>query len=140
MSKFNETDEFKRLNKEWSKKLKKSGFKDAEDSFGNLNKWSGQALLERTERDGVSVTARVEYFRLATHFLLEHKFESRLDKRAWELHADGVSIRDIVKRLKRYYPGLYRDKVHILITKLKTIMVDKYKASIEQEENDRTED
>ncbi len=59
-----------------------------------------------------------EYYRMAGHFLHDHKFESTSDKIIWRLHSEGVSIVDIVYYLKSKKFKTYKRKVHETIQKL----------------------
>lgn len=91
-----QTNEFKKLFQEWNKKLKKSGFKDAED-FRNLDQiyLKTYAVDDANEVDPVVREALEEYHRLARGLNHTYKFKSKTDKNIWALHAEGISIRKI---------------------------------------------
>lgn len=91
--------EFKKLQEKWYGKLKRSGFEDIERSDESLKKWS---LMFVTD-DSTEITreAKTEYYRAAGHFLHDHQFDSTTEKRIWELHSSGLSIRNIVKMLTK---------------------------------------
>lgn len=59
-----------------------------------------------------------EYYRMAGHFLHDHKFENPTEKLIWSMHGDGVSIIDIVLYLRSRKIKTYKRKVHETIQKL----------------------
>lgn len=69
---------------------------------------------------------KMEYFAAAGRFLYDYKWESLLDRTIWELHCQGLSIREIVKALKGTKVRS-KWKVHQTIQRLKTAMVDKWR-------------
>ena len=95
---FNETDEFKQLNAFWRKKLEESGFKDAEQDDGNLKQWTSHYFKVR--HTGVRAEAKEMYYRRASQFLHEHAFKTDQERSIWELHASGLSIRGIARKLQ----------------------------------------
>lgn len=112
-----ETKKFKALEKKWYSKLKNDGFSDIErndkrnlktDPLENIFHFYDEAAFERKE----------EYYRLAGQFLHEHKFKSAADRLVWDLHSQGMSIRNIIKRLKLEGFSAYRDKVQGIIKNL----------------------
>ncbi len=92
--------DFKSLQEKWYKKLEKSGFKDAEDSQENLHTWS-YIFSRNCDKHKELMLAKQTYYRMATNFLNDYNFESNLDKVIWEYHANGISVRDIAKLLKK---------------------------------------
>jgi hypothetical protein len=101
--KFFQKDEFKRLNKEWKKRLKKSGFVDIEFTFDNgdtasLTKPAIGVCGEQPSYD--RYVAKTEYYSAAGKFLYDFKFEVAIEKTIWELHAGGMSYREIVVAVK----------------------------------------
>ncbi len=109
--------EFKELNEKWRKKLKKSGFEDIENDKGQLRSSDSSEYVKNF--DPIAAYAKEEYFRRAGFFLYSHKFETSLERKIWELHVEGASIREIVKILKkRGLKNIHRDKIHILLKPL----------------------
>lgn len=108
---------FKQINQEWQKKLKQSGFEDIE------NKDRDRPLINPIWRNKKikDFEAIQEHFIQATHFLIEGKFESDIEKKIWKAYTDGLSVRKIIplvqkskttvqyyidkvrKRMKRFY-------------------------------------
>lgn len=115
MAKLNKP-EFEKLQAEWDKKLKDSGFEDAEQRDGNLKLWS--TMLFRVHHNDTLYRAKEEYYRLAGHFLHDHKFTSTTEHAVWELHAKGMSMRDIVATLKPLGYKVYKWKVQQIIRRL----------------------
>ena len=123
--------QFQDLKAKWYKKLKKSGFEDAEQDEERLKSWSLEKN-SKSRRPGASDSdvamlnsSKAEYYRQAGFFLHEYKFESRIDRYIWEKHANGVSHRNIAKILNKLGHEYDRNKVLNIITKLRVIM---YKA------------
>jgi hypothetical protein len=126
------SSEFKALQKKWYTKLKKSGFEDHEDIHGHL-KCDGSENLRRRSKDPNRIgkeplfTSRVEYYRLAGQFYWEHKFADDVEKRIWERHKEGISIRDIVKAMRSSKLKIHRRMVHETIQRLARHMLNKAK-------------
>ena len=122
--------QFKKLKDTWYKKLKKSGFVDIEkNEYGDLKESS--AIFANTKASGVEKpliynTYKEEYYRLANQFLNEHAFETSRERAIWEYHANGMSIRDIVKTLKKVRIKAYKHGVWGIIVKLRILMKQKY--------------
>jgi hypothetical protein len=94
--KFYETNSFKKLNAEWEKKLKKSGFVDIETK-SELE--SGIVAKQQVKVDH----ERVVYFEQCATYLHKTKFEDSLDRVIFELHCEGhsnVRISEILKEKK----------------------------------------
>lgn len=94
------TKEFKELFDHWNKKLVESGH----DEIENFNRRQDPILkryhtLKLNERDIDDILEREAYHRAARHFIYEYKFESDEDKKIWELHTEGLSVRKIAKEL-----------------------------------------
>lgn len=107
----------------WDKKLKRSGFNDIEQRKDeNLKTWSSIFPLRHST---VSIYAKQEYYRAAGHFLYDHKFETPIQRRMWELHSQGVSIRHIVKMLDKQNITTYKRQVHEILQSLTKIMLHK---------------
>ena len=121
------TKEFLALQKLWDKKLAASGFEDIEQRDGNLKTWA--SLFTRGATADVTVEAKQEYFRAAGHFLHRHRFTA-FEKKVWALHAEGLSVRNVVISLKDNF-GIktYKRQVHETIQRLFKLMM----ANIEKE-------
>lgn len=72
-------------------------FNDIEQSDGNLKIWSSRFRTPAAVRNWKTKSS---YYYMANHFLTEHKFINKTEKLIWEYHANGASIRNIVKILK----------------------------------------
>lgn len=124
---------YKQEKAKWYKKLKKSGFDDIErdehrlkvntldrigrNTFSRVDYTSDQLSQERLTAKIVH-DAKQEYYYKAEHFLNSHKFESEKERVIWEYHANGLSIRDIVKVLNKAKIKADRYKVWKIIYKL----------------------
>lgn len=92
--KFFETAEFKRLNKQWRKRLKRSGFKDIERSESQLSSYSYEIF--RNYSPFIE-----DYYAKTLNFLNSYKFECETDRFIWKLYCDGCSYRQISTELER---------------------------------------
>lgn len=122
MSQF-KTKEFLALKKKWDKKLKSDGFEDIEQDDGNLKLWSSHFFKARFNE--TLFGAKEEYYRLAGQFLHEHIFKEQKTKLIWQLHSEGISIRDIVKALKKRGFKAYKNAVHRVVQDLTEQMLKK---------------
>lgn len=95
--KFNKTESFKALNEEWKQKLKDSGFEDAESDSGNLIRTSSEFTKKKFLKN---YEAKKEYYYMATHFLNDYRFDTKIDKVVWTYHVEGLGKREISQLLK----------------------------------------
>ena len=129
--KFYKTKTFQNLNDKWYKKLKKDGFKDIESGvpseIGELRllDWSRSKFTKSVEWN----QSKQEYYRLAGQFLYHHIFQTEEERKIWELHQDGVSVRNIVKTLKKQKIKAGHVKVFNTIKSLASIMVCQWKTN-----------
>lgn len=86
------TPAFKRLRAEWMHKLEADGFRDSE-----LRSASGfDSRLPNEHERGMP---RLEYYRIAGFHLHDRVWPSRLRRRAFELHQDGIPYAQFNRRL-----------------------------------------
>lgn len=116
--------EFKKLQADWDAKLKESGFEDAETRDGNLKTWHKYDVLDRFSREDGET--KMEYFAAAGRFLHDYQFESLSERTVWQLHCEGLSIRQILKAIKDSKVKS-KWKVHQIVQKLKAAMVNKWR-------------
>jgi hypothetical protein len=116
------------LQKVWDKKLKDSGFEDAEQrKDGNLKEWATRKFRSKLkgsyyEQKKEYYLSREEYFRVAGFFLHDHDFSTEMERLIWELHSEGISIVDITNFLKKKWKKLNVYKVRTTIEDLVKIM------------------
>lgn len=82
----------KKLQNEWDKKLKESGFRDIEPP-SEKNGFLHKQILNLH-------TADITHFRACRDYLNSGKFESERDRYLFELYSDGLSYREIEKALR----------------------------------------
>ena len=126
MSKFYETKAFKDLDKKWQTKLKKDGFKDAEQPDGNLKFWSSQFF--KINYNKTLYEAKEFYYRCAAQFLHTHKFKNKTEQTVWKHHANGLALRSISKLL-----GANHVELHLIVVRLRKIMLDQHKKETSNE-------
>jgi hypothetical protein len=119
----------KQLQNKWSKILKDSGFVDIENNKGNIKEWSrslfqkkGQYLTELTKQ-----SAKQDYYRLAGHFLYEFTNFTEANKPLWDMHSQGMSIREISK-----VTGVGKSTVGSMLKSLSNEMIRMYSVQHEQ--------
>lgn len=112
------TKEFLALKAKWEKKLEKEGLADLDNDEGQLKGITHAERFKATYNPS-NAQAKHEYYRAAGFFLYEHKFETTLERKIWELHIEGIGIREIVKILKKQgLKSIYKSRVHSLLQPL----------------------
>lgn len=97
---------FIKLQNQWYKKLRRSGFKDIEWLDEKTGEGHNTSLIESgTPRTKTLIlghlTKSYEFFYNCRRFGVYHQFERKEDKVLWDLYSDGVSYRSIIKLAKR---------------------------------------
>lgn len=95
------TKKHKELERIWYEKLKADGFEDCENTElpdRPLKQWDSSRCIAK---DPVRREAATEYYRTAAELLHIYQFEKAIYKRIWELHARGLSRREIEKELEK---------------------------------------
>lgn len=118
---------FKKLQATWYAKLKDEGFEDIERSEDMLKVWSTTfTMAVPNSSTPIQLAAKESYYRFATHFLNEYKFEKDRDKVIWEYHSNGISMRNIAELLKKVNIKTNRQCVCDTINDLTIIMKKMY--------------
>ena len=112
-----QTNELKKLQKEWYSKLEAEGFEDIEDSAGRLKRWD--SFYFKLRHRGPRFAAKEEYFRIAERFLYSHSFSEKADKLIWKMHSEGLSCREIAIQLKNQGIKTNKDVVNRTIAELR---------------------
>jgi hypothetical protein len=112
--------------------LRAAGFVDLENEQGeieSLSKTSHAAIIGRG-RTHQEIETLAEYYREAGRLLHEHKFKSPVERRIWELHADGTSYTRIWRTVKREIDSgelprerMYRRRVHAVVARLRSVFM-----------------
>lgn len=107
--------------RQWDRKVEKSGISNIEQEDGYLKVWAS-SVATRDIRNGriEAMRSREEYYRAAGHFLWDYKFKTDLDRNIWEMHASGISTRDIATTLSIKRKG--RNAITKIIHDLAKIM------------------
>lgn len=114
--------EFKDLQSKWYSKLKKSGFDDIEVGEKRLRFVGSSWHSEYRRYNKDKIEAKENYYRLAGQFTYDNVFKDELEKHIWRLHAEGFSIREIAKILKK---KTYKAFVHETLQALEKKMINK---------------
>lgn len=109
---------FKKLQSIWYRKLKRSGFNDIEQDEIYLKQYAGIREPNIDENSGIPAnnignTRKYNYYRNCREHLGNHEFKTKWDRRVFEMHSEGVGIREIAKKLKTY-----RRRVHEAIQRM----------------------
>lgn len=111
------TPKDKALLEKWNKKLDKYDDCNAEDmSFDEpkLRVWHNFKWKKLGQNE---YEARLKYFNNCSSILHNYRFENTLHKRIWELHTEGMSLRDIEKAIKfRYKKDTINQIIHWIET------------------------
>lgn len=108
--------------------LRDAGFVDIEEPDGTIRQTEDRAFGRRGARE-IETTA--EYYRAAGKLLHEHdSWKSPVERRIWELHAEGASYTRIWRTVKREIgtgtlppEKMYRRRVHATVNRLRDIMM-----------------
>lgn len=115
MTEWFKTPKLRKLQAKWYGKLKKKGFEDIEYDEDHL-KLSSERFVVRNSGAYANPTltsAKYEYYSSCRKFLNEYTFKNKKERAVFELHSEGVSIRDIATKLR-----LSRRFVHETIKRL----------------------
>lgn len=112
----------KELLAKWNRKLAASGFEDCERPDGSLKTFTTSAFSKGYYTDPNRRNAKIEYYTLAQHFLHTYKFKNNKERVMWELHSEGISIRNISKEMKRRNFKTYKFQVETVLSKLRDEM------------------
>lgn len=123
--------DFKKLQDKWYRKLKKSGFVDQEQNEKHLKQPSGIASIYRPNGSSrlddwleMGITSSIknhwktQYYSRARQFLGEYKFKNRLERTIFEMHVEGIGVRAIADKIKKFK----RASVHNIIKRLVKVM------------------
>jgi hypothetical protein len=107
--------ELQRLTAIWNKKLKRSGFVDAEDHLGRLKVYD--SFYFQATYSSTAFKAKERYFQLAQDLLNTHQFRSKRQKAIWALHCEGRSQEIIAKK-----HHISRQRVGVILAELAVLL------------------
>jgi hypothetical protein len=118
-----QSKEFKKLQGEWYEKLKKEGFEDIEDGE-YLRTWDSSYFWDVDKRQK-NFDERQSYYYQLSHYLTEYAERpifliDYFSYQAWELHAEGLSLRCIAQELRTQGFKTNKDVVNKVINDLKS--------------------
>lgn len=118
---------FIKLQKEWYKKLADSGFKDIEE-FDEVRGSAAISFLKRSCKDLAKKynDTTFFYYQLCRDFLSHGFFLSKIDHKIWQLHSEGVSIREILKELQQDSTLNFPHSIFWIFTRLNKLKKDMY--------------
>lgn len=97
----------------WYKKLKDTGFIDAETPDGHLKDYP--ALRLHRDYGEHLFNDKQDYFRVASEFYWQHSFQSQLERNIWKLHCIGFSLREIAFALRTKENKINKDNVQKIV-------------------------
>lgn len=114
---------FRAVQKEWYEKLKKDGFKDAEEVFKEEHRLKiFDSCQFNRERVRNVFQFKQDYYLMAEKFLNLYKFDNQMERTIWEMHSNGVSIRSISSSWKSG-KAPNKDSVNRIIRRLAALML-----------------
>jgi hypothetical protein len=114
---------FDELQAIWYKKLKASGFEDAEVKRGNefvLQAWHDTRFRIRYRPSDIKAT--LFYYDQCQTFLNTHAFHNEFERQVWELFCEGFSYREIAAKMIVVHKKLKKDMVNYIINQLQEEM------------------
>jgi hypothetical protein len=92
------------LQAKWERILEKEGLGDIE-KCGRLRVYHDHRLRSTVEGELIfhpdKNAAKEAYYQLAGEFLHEHTFESAQERKIWELHSQGMPVREIARKIRQ---------------------------------------
>lgn len=95
-------EDFKKLERIWYEKLRRSGFKDIENNHVRgkpLKQFEGSYFKARYSP--LKFESQQQYFTMASQFLHEYQFQTEFERQVWGLHVEGMHLRQIAKIVKK---------------------------------------
>lgn len=120
--------EFLELQEKWYSKLKKKGFNDIEDHDEtyrperDLKEW--HSSMFQVNNSPERFQEKVRYYQLAGQFVHEHEFKDELEKLIWQGHSEGLSTREISRRMNQH--GYGKDSIFQIVKRLREAMFKTY--------------
>lgn len=111
MDQFN-SKSYKALQDKW---YKKAGFEVEFSEFYEV-KTPGRYIYDEYGHE--RFLAKERYYQLAGQFLYDYSFKTQIQKKIWELHSEGITIRQIAEILR-----LSKSVIHRNIKYLKEQMI-----------------
>lgn len=110
-----ESKAFKKLQSEWYKKLKDTGFQDAEEIVGGEQKLKQNAPNVYRQADPVYIESKARYFELLTQHVASYRFSEPIDRTIMGLKSQGFKISEICSRLKQMGVPKHRQTVRFIV-------------------------
>lgn len=116
------TPEFKALFQQWNQVLIEDGHEEIEDFTlpdPALIRWHSFSFSSPCcKRDGERVEEIRGYHELAGRLLTEFRFKNDIHRLIWDLHCDGLSIRQIAHELRFWLWDLSKSRIHQVIARI----------------------
>ena len=110
---FWKTASFKALQKSWYRRLKSSGFQDAEDLVGGELVLKQVAAHPYRGSDELTRVTKEAYYRLLGNHVNQERFESEIDRTILTMFSEGRKIKHICEELIR--KGMKRDRYTVRV-------------------------
>ena len=127
--KFYQTKEFVKLQREWTKKLKESGFSDLEKKEGD--KLPGQFYVGREIKRPERISSSLEYYTQASKFLWDFQFKTENERKIWFYHSEGYTVRQIATFMRHKS----HTRVFQFLSLMRPVFLEYVKAQWEFENN-----
>lgn len=98
----------------WYKKLAKEGFSEIEDTQSEARLLVSWHSFKYQDMDAIKIQSIRLYYEEASHILETYCFENKTQRLIWELHAAGLTEREIGTRIRKYKKSM----IHNVISKI----------------------
>ncbi len=112
------TPEFKKLFQEWNELLKQSGLGEIENFSlpePMLKTWNSFDWSSESARDPLRMLQARDYYEKAEEILRTYAFKNERQRMIWDLHCDGLSVREIERELTFWLWDTKASTVHYQI-------------------------
>lgn len=120
-TKFWQTKDFKKLEKEWYERLRQSNFQDIEEVVNGKSVLKQRASNCYRAEDPVRIESKRKYYELLSHhYHQEQGFRDEVEEYVMAMRAKGNSIEEISNKLVAAKERCYRGTIRKIIQKYET--------------------
>jgi hypothetical protein len=94
--------DFKTIERDWYRKLKETGFEDIEDTSRPDRMLKSWHSFRHRKFSTLQIDCVKTYYDNADELLTQGRFSSREIEQIWAFHCEGLSCREIERRINRF--------------------------------------
>lgn len=113
--KFWQTEKFNEEKEIWDQKLKDEGFNDIETTSNGERVLKQSAYKVMHNTNSFNAFMKASYYQILSAHVSRFNFELKLDHLIMTLRADGISIAEICRRVKKTGMSVHRDTARCII-------------------------